>query len=315
MVRWFLYSWISCWLLVAMAESTTPTNTLTERLVDKLIYQSGWYQEFFGKDKREDIVPPPPKEEIPSIVTPKAVEIPQGYTDTDTLFGRDVEPFNMEVVSRIEGGDLVLNSKDPHLYVNPVSKAVGPYQVKPKAHSDVGNLRWYGATNLRGPKDYDTGGKQRGHSNRYLTSLLGKYEDRYAGTNTGKYRDKHGKTVFGKDAQGRWDKTGTQYMPRFDVKGARATALAAYNLGPTSMDYMLDKKKKLTGKSFKYKYKGKTISVTEEKLEEVRGYLGRYVAEGELTKQEILDAFPEMKGNIDKYITAWHDVNKSRQRR
>ena len=79
MVRWFLYSWISCWLLVAMAESTTPTNTLTERLVDKLIYQSGWYQEFFGKDKREDIVPPPPKEEIPSIVTPKAVEIPQGH--------------------------------------------------------------------------------------------------------------------------------------------------------------------------------------------------------------------------------------------
>ena len=299
-----------------MAESTTPSSTLVERLKDLLIYETGWYKHFGkgDKDKREDVVPPP-KEEIPSIVTPKAVEIPQGYTDTDTLFGRDVEPFNLEVVSRIEGGDIVLNSKDPYLYVNPVSKAVGPWQVKPKAHSDVGNLRWYGATKLSGPKDYDTGGKQRGHANRYLTSLLGKYEDRYAGTDTRKFKDAQGKDAFGKDAQGRWDSSGTQYIPRFDVKGARATALAAYNLGPTSMDYMLDKKKKLTGKSFKYKYKGKTIPVTEEKLEEVRGYLGRYVAEGELTKQEILDAFPEMKGHIDKYVTAWHDVNKSRQRR
>ena len=54
---------------------------------------------------------------------------------------------------------------------------------------------------------------------------------------------------------------------------------------------------------------------TEAKMEEVRGYLGKYVAEGDLTKQEVLDAFPEMKGHIDKYVTGWHDVNKSRQRR
>ena len=127
MVRWIFYSWICCWILVVMAESTTPSSTLVERLKDLLIYETGWYKHFGkgDKDKREDVVPPP-KEEIPSIVTPKAVEIPQGYTDTDTLFGRDVEPFNLEVVSRIEGGDIVLNSKDPYLYVNPVSPPVEP---------------------------------------------------------------------------------------------------------------------------------------------------------------------------------------------
>ena len=54
---------------------------------------------------------------------------------------------------------------------------------------------------------------------------------------------------------------------------------------------------------------------TEAKMEEVRGYLGKYVAEGDLTKQEVLDAFPEMKSHIDKYITQWHEHNLGRQRR
>ena len=312
-----------------MAESTTPSGTLAERLVDKLVYQTGWYQEFFGKDKdkREDVVPPP-KEEIPSIVPPPSivsppVEIPQGYADTISSVHRNVEPFNMNIVARIEGGPEVLNLSDEEAarWKHKVSGATGPWQIKPELHGDVGTLKWYGATSIK-PDEFETLtlGQQRGHANKYLIGLLGKYSDRLSGTNTWKKQGYDPKTNkfwddLGADSKGRWDVLGNEYIPRHDVKGARATALAAYNLGVTSMDYMLDNKKKLTGKSFKYKYKGKTIPVTEEKLEEVRGYLGRYVAEGELTKQEILDAFPEMKGHIDKYVTAWHDVNKSRQRR
>ena len=95
---------------------------------------------------------------------------------------------------------------------------------------DVGNLRWYGATPLKKPQDYDTEEKQRAHANRYLTALLGKYEDKYSNTDTRKFKDKYGLDAFGKHSKNRWSKNKKQYMPRHDVKGARATALAAYNL-------------------------------------------------------------------------------------
>jgi hypothetical protein len=330
MVRWFIYSWICCWLLVTMPESTTPTNSLIQGLVDKLIYQSGWHQEWFGKDKdkREDVVPPP-KEEIPSIVpspsivSPKAVEIPQGYADTTSNIHRNVEPFNMNIVARIEGGPEVLSLSDDEAarWKHPVSGATGPWQVKPELHGDVGTLKWYGATSIK-PKEFETLtlGQQRGHANKYLIGLLGKYSDRLSGTNTWKKQGYDPETNkfwddLGADSKGRWDVLGNEYIPRQDVKGARATALAAYNLGPTNMDYMLNNKRKITGKPFKYKYNGKPIEVKEAKLEELRGYLGKYVAEGELTKQEVLDAFPEMKNLIDGYIDKWHGHNLSRQRR
>lgn len=313
-----------------MTTSTTPKNTLIDRFKDLLIYDTGWYKHFGkkDKDKREDVVPPPPKEEIPSIVTPpsiispKEVEIPQGYTDTITNIDRDVEPFNMSVVQRIEGGDLVLKARDPATYTNPNSGAVGPYQIIPDLHQNVGALKWYGATNLDKDIHKMSIGEQRAHSNKYLKALLGRYSDKLSGTKTWKKKGYDPKTNkewddFGADAgkpgTGKhWDKNATNYTPRHDVKGARAAALAAYNFGHNNIDKIIDNPKlKLTDKTIKSFGK----LGTEAKMEEVRGYLGKYVAEGDLTKQEVLDAFPEMKGHIDKYVTGWHDVNKRRQRR
>ena len=313
-----------------MTTSTTPKNTLIDRFKDLLIYDTGWYKHFGkkDKDKREDVVPPPPKEEIPSIVTPpsiispKEVEIPQGYTDTITNIDRDVEPFNMSVVQRIEGGDLVLKARDPAMYTNPNSGAVGPYQIIPDLHQNVGALKWYGATNLDKDIHKMSIGEQRAHSNKYLKALLGRYSDKLSGTKTWKKKGYDPKTNkewddFGADAgkpgTGKhWDKNATNYTPRHDVKGARAAALAAYNFGHNNIDKIIDNPKlKLTDKTIKSFGK----LGTEAKMEEVRGYLGKYVAEGDLTKQEVLDAFPEMKGHIDKYVTGWHDVNKRRQRR
>jgi len=313
-----------------MTTSTTPKNTLIDRFKDLLIYDTGWYEHFGkkDKDKREDVVPPPPKEEIPSIVTPpsiispKEVEIPQGYTDTITNIDRDIEPFNMSVVQRIEGGDLVLKARDPATYTNPASGAVGPYQIKPDLHKDIGALKWYGATNLDKDIYKMSIGEQRAHSNKYLKALLGRYSDKLSGTKTWKKKGYDPKTNkewddFGTDAGKpgigkHWDKNATNYTPRHDVKGARAAALAAYNFGHNNIDKIIDNPKlKLTDKTIKsFGDLG-----TEAKMEEVRGYLGKYVAEGDLTKQEVLDAFPEMKGHIDKYVTGWHDVNKRRQRR
>tara|TARA_R100001082_G_scaffold80283_3_gene47452 strand:+ start:1165 stop:2094 length:930 start_codon:yes stop_codon:yes gene_type:complete len=309
-----------------MTTSTTPKNTLIDRFKDLLWRESGWYREFFAdqKEKPEGIIEPEDtlstdRLKLEDEIGPKVNEVTQGYIDTINKIPRDAEPFNMDRVARIEGGPLVWNSPNPLTYENPESGAIGVYQIKPWLHTDIGTLRWHGATPLAGKQDYDSPGKQRGHANRYLTSLLGRYEDRFSGTDTRKYRDKNGNPVFGKDAQGRWDnpdpKLASVYIPRHNVKGARATALASYNLGVTSMDYMLDNNRKLTGKPFQYKYDGKIIKVTEEKLKEVQYYLGKYVAEGELTKQEVLDAFPEMKHRIDEHVSTWHGHNLKRTRR
>ena len=318
MVRWILYSWICCWFLVVMTESTIPNNARIERLKDLLYRQSGWYQEFFkeDKDEPEDVISPS-KKEIPSIISPKEVEMPQGYIDTITNIDRDIEPFNMSVVQRIEGGDLVLKARDPARYTNPISGAVGPYQIKPDLHKDIGALKWYGATNLDKDISKMSIGEQRAHSNKYLKALLGRYSDKLSGTKTWKKKGYDPKLNlqyddFGADAGKHWDKGGIDYTPRHDVKGARAAALASYNFGHNNIDKIMDNPKlKLTDKTIKsFGDLG-----TEAKMEEVRGYLGKYVAEGDLTKQEVLDAFPEMKGHIDKYVTGWHDVNKRRQRR
>ena len=310
-----------------MAASTTPNNTLKQRFSTLLGIDPRALKETVKdlprvvgevpqtiEEAARSAIAPLSVENISSMVVPK--QAPMGhlyYADTDTQFGRDVEPFNLNVMARIEGGDKVLNLKHPHLFTHPVSGATGRYQIKPALHSDIGNLRWYGATPLKKPQDYDTEEKQRAHANRYLTALLGKYEDKYSNTDTRKFKDKYGQDDFGKDSKNRWSKNKKQYMPRHDVKGARATALAAYNLGPTSMDYMLDNNKKLTGKGFAYKHGKKQIPVTNAKLAEVRGYLGRYVAEGELTAQEVIDAFPDMKGKIEKEVIAWRKTQRSRK--
>ena len=54
--------------------------------------------------------------------------------------------------------------------------------------------------------------------------------------------------------------------------------------------------------------------VTDKKLKEVRGYLSKFVAEGELTAQEVIDAFPEMKGHIEGLAKKYHEHQQGRYR-
>tara|TARA_R100000808_G_scaffold22355_1_gene48590 strand:+ start:211 stop:1248 length:1038 start_codon:yes stop_codon:yes gene_type:complete len=263
-----------------------------------------WYSNFQRKGMRSRFV---------RAVTPDNMQ--RGYDDTVSNIPYDVEPINMEVLAMVEGGKKMqlkhIAGKDVSNLsgINPNAK--GRYQIIPKWHSkDDSVLRHYGYkpyTYINSNFSNLTDDDQRQHANRYLKSLIGKYSDKFSKTDTRRKQDAQGKPVYSKDAKGHWSGTdGDVYTPAENVSGARAAALAAYNLGHNDLDKILDNPNHNLMKA--------TGVVTDKKLKEVRGYLSKFVAEGELTAQEVIDAFPEMKGHIEGLAKKYHEHQQGRYR-
>lgn len=277
-----------------------------------------WYSNFQRKGMRSRFV---------RAITPDNMQ--RGYDDTVSNVPYDVEPINMEVLAMVEGGK---GMQRKHIAGTDVSNlsginanAKGRYQIIPTEHDkDNPKLKKYGYkpyTDWNSNFRQLTDNQQREFANIYLKSLIGKYSDKFSGQETWRWRDYDSNTgAFsereGKDIKGHWSgsvydaelkkNVPNAYTPAENVPGARAAALAAYNLGDNALDKILDNPD--------HNLMRATGVATDKKLGEVRGYLGRFVAEGELTAQEVIDAFPEMEGHIEELAKDWHEKQPGRYR-
>ena len=76
---------------------------------------------------------------------------------------------------------------------------------------------------------------------------------------------------------------------------SRALAIASYNAGFSNVEKTRKNPKGILSGTVKDKNKQNYAG----KMYQLRGYLGKFLAEGELTATEILEAFPALKNNFN----------------
>ena len=321
MVRWFLYSWISCWLLGAMAESTTPISVLSDRLAamlskgagnlkskipafdDKGTYQGGeskatalqnkpaWYSHNVLQDKLYSTSRRFLRSPSWRTVAPDTAQ--RGYDDTLSSVDYGNEPVNLEVLSQVESG------RNPKA-VSPTG-ALGLFQVIPWTQTSLptGFLAG-GATNLT-----DASGKlyfDPKHGPKYTKADKEIHKKRWLSMSEQEQRTHVNNYMTG--ALNHYEKeTGSS-------SAARGLAIGSYNAGYGNIEKVrANPKDILKGNEKSGGYAGK--------MYQLRGYLGKFLAEGELTATEIVDAFPELGNNfnvITKRALAHHRKQKGRMR-
>ena len=302
-----LYKWNLIFVCVVLVSMPTPTNTLSQQLTG-LLSNEGTLSLAANTTQNNTLSPSTANTKIPTSYTSDPLldktfsqsrkffrnqnwrtlipnMSPRGYKDTSNYISLDMEPINLNVVGQVESG----NNRDA------VSRtgALGIWQVIPKTQIDL-------------PSGYYS------HGATALTDATG---NTYFNRQTGKRKinPTTGKEYTDKDFNDRW-KSMTEIDQRIHVnnymKGAvghyeinekqspgasRALAIASYNAGFSNVEKTRKNPKGILSGTIKDKNKQNYAG----KMYQLRGYLGKFLAEGELTATEILEAFLALKNNFN----------------